>query len=262
MLENVDPFTMSFNLESKLHEMEEEIKQGIIEERLFHNFIGEHYVTDGPLYIRRDETDFEIEKVGRDTYARIQPLKIEYPPFPTFSRSYPGDWENYARPNGVIFHLNSISHNVVKWEHQIVVQTLLQDLREYPIDSLDYQALIPAINEVIGIKYPDILLLNPRQLFGNTTIEGFIPHWQMHHETLEKKGRNFYGQIGLLQLYWSSQIPLNEGLLYNRRNALVKSSEIEVEFDDYEHPRMFRVRERILGWMEDRRASLKIILPE
>lgn len=204
---------MTFNLEEKLHEMENEVRQGIVEERLFTNYLQEHIVSDSNLYIWRDEEDPIIEKNGRNTIIRTTPLKMEYPQFPFINEIYSRGWAQYARPNSVFFFMKSISRLILDLENKYVHETLTEGLIDFEVNSLNLIDLEPAIDTILGIDYPNTLVVNHRQLFGKKGLEGFTPYWNMRQANiLEQKGRNYYGQLGLLEIYWSNYLPPRSGL--------------------------------------------------
>jgi len=226
------------------------IREGIIEGRGYKHYFDRVIESSDRFYIFKPEGRPSIVTRGRATMIEMPPIRsIEVEPEKIDLRIRT-DWRQKFKDNLIII-LGPLIRDISKKENKLVIDTFTKDAQEVEIEP-DFSNLEDAQRIIESNQgYPDTMLVNFTKLSDLRKLNEFIPYYKFPEYYVKQKGeRYFQGMLGHISVYGSRGLSREEGVLFSKRESLLKMTPLDAGFDSYENPKVLYIKEQLYAWIE------------
>lgn len=226
------------------------IRDGIIEGRGYKHYFDHVFESSDRFYIFKPEGRPTIVTRDRATIIEMPPIRSYDVEPAKIEIGIRNDWRQKFTDN-IIMIFGRLIADIRKMENKFVIDTFTKDTREVELkpdlSNLDDVQRIIESNH----GYPDTMLVNFMKIRDLRRLQDFIPYYNLPEYYVKQKGeRHFQGMLGHISVYGSTGLSREEGVLYSKRESLLKMTPLDVGFDSYENPKVLHINEQLYAWPE------------
>ena len=246
--------------------LETDLKSRVRDSRRFPSYVGDVICPSERFYVWKSGGRTTTRREGNVNVVELALPRIEtVSPIPIRLRSR-GEWRTYYEDKAVMVILGDFCKYIIVNEERIIAETLTRDARVCDIDEETFttENLHEALSYINSQgNFADTMLVHPVQVSRLWRKKGFVSKYDRsidRQRLANEKGKGFAGWVGQLSVYKTWGVSESEGIVYEKRQAKVRKTPLDISFDNYTNPDIFSVNEDMFAWTVEDGAIAKVTL--